>query len=242
MLENKDTIDIGNRENEEAAKHITPLHKGRGKPRDARCGGGALLSSTYFGPIQWYQKLHLMPCIIEQHDHFVKQTYRNRCVIATANGTQTLTVPIERYDGTKCPMRDIRISDHGNWRHLHWNALVSAYGETPFFEFYADDLRPFFEKRHTFLFDLNLDIMHTMCQLLDVRPQVTLSEQYIVLPSEDDAVVDFREAIRPKHPLPDADFNPTPYYQVRAQRHGFLPNLSILDLLFNEGPEGIFYL
>lgn len=244
MLENKESIDIGNRENEEAAKHITPLHKGRGKPRDARCGGGAsvLLSSTYFGPIQWYQKLHRMPCIIEQHDHFVKQTYRNRCVIATANGTQTLTVPIERYDGTKCPMRDIRISDHGNWRHLHWNALVSAYGETPFFEFYADDLRPFFEKRHTFLFDLNLDIMHTMCQLLDVRPQVTLSEQYIVLPSEDDAVVDFREAIRPKHPLPDADFNPTPYYQVRAQRHGFLPNLSILDLLFNEGPEGIFYL
>ena len=244
MLENKESIDIGNRENEEAAKHITPLHKGRGKPRDARCGGGAsvLLSSTYFGPIQWYQKLHRMPCIIEQHDHFVKQTYRNRCVIATANGTQTLTVPIERYDGTKCPMRDIRISDHGNWRHLHWNALVSAYGETPFFEFYADDLRPFFEKRHSFLFDLNLDIMHTMCQLLDVRPQVTLSEQYIVLPSEDDAVVDFREAIRPKHPLPDADFNPTPYYQVRAQRHGFLPNLSILDLLFNEGPEGIFYL
>ena len=243
MLENKDTIDIGNRKNEEAAKHITPLHKGRGKPCEARCGGGAsVLSSTYFGPIQWYQKLHRMPCIIEQHDHFVKQTYRNRCVIATANGTQTLTVPIERYDGTKCPMRDIRISDHGNWRHLHWNALVSAYGETPFFEFYADDLRPFFEKQHTFLFDLNLDIMHTMCQLLDVLPQVTLSEQYIVLPSEDDAVVDFREAIRPKHPLPDADFNPTPYYQVRAQRYGFLPNLSILDLLFNEGPEGIFYL
>lgn len=230
----------------EAAKHITPLPKGRGKPREARCGGGAtgrsLLTTTYFGPIQWYQKLHRMPCIIEQHDHFVKQTYRNRCVIATANGTQTLTVPIERYDGTKCPMRDIRISDHGNWRHLHWNALVSAYGETPFFEFYADDLRPFFEKRHTFLFDLNLDIMHTMCQLLDVRPKVQLSEQYIVLPSEDDEVIDFREAIRPKHPLPDADFNPTPYYQVRAQRHGFLPNLSILDLLFNEGPEGIFYL
>ena len=243
MLENKDTIDIGNRENEEAAKHITPLSYGEGEAAQARRGGGAsVLSSTYFGPIQWYQKLHRMPCIIEQHDHFVKQTYRNRCVIATANGTQTLTVPIERYDGTKCPMRDIRISDHGNWRHLHWNALVSAYGETPFFEFYADDLRPFFEKQHTFLFDLNLDIMHTMCQLLDVRPQVTLSEQYIVLPSEDDAVVDFREAIRPKHPLPDADFNPTPYYQVRAQRHGFLPNLSILDLLFNEGPEGIFYL
>ena len=228
----------------EASKHITPLSNGEGEAAlSARRGGGAaLLSTTYFGPIQWYQKLHRMPCILEQHDHFVKQTYRNRCVIATANGTQTLTVPIEGYEGTKCPMRDIRISDHGNWRHLHWNALVSAYGETPFFEFYADDLRPFFEKRHTFLFDLNLDIMHTVCQLLDVRPQVELSEHYIVLPSEDDEVVDFREAIRPKHPLPDADFNPIPYYQVRAQRHGFLPNLSILDLLFNEGPEGIFYL
>lgn len=253
-VNNQEKENTENQNKIEAAKHITPLSYGEGEAAlRARCGGGdagplgtaggaSLLSSTYFGPIQWYQKLHRMPCIIEQHDHFVKQTYRNRCVIATANGTQTLTVPIERYDGTKCPMRDIRISDHGNWRHLHWNALVSAYGETPFFEFYADDLRPFFEKRHTFLFDLNLDIMHTMCQLLDVRPQVTLSEQYIVLPSEDDAVVDFREAIRPKHPLPDADFNPTPYYQVRAQRHGFLPNLSILDLLFNEGPEGIFYL
>ncbi len=243
-VNNQEKENTENQNKMEAAKHITPLSNGEGEAAQARRGGGAsaLLSSTYFGPIQWYQKLHRMPCIIEQHDHFVKQTYRNRCVIATANGTQTLTVPIERYDGTKCPMRDIRISDHGNWRHLHWNALVSAYGETPFFEFYADDLRPFFEKRHTFLFDLNLDIMHTMCQLLDVRPQVTLSEQYIVLPSEDDAVVDFREAIRPKHPLPDADFNPTPYYQVRAQRHGFLPNLSILDLLFNEGPEGIFYL
>ena len=243
-VNNQEKENTENQNKMEAAKHITPLSNGEGEAAQARRGGGAsaLLSTTYFGPIQWYQKLHRMPCIIEQHDHFVKQTYRNRCVIATANGTQTLTVPIERYDGTKCPMRDIRISDHGNWRHLHWNALVSAYGETPFFEFYADDLRPFFEKHHTFLFDLNLDIMHTMCQLLDVRPQVTLSEQYIVLPSEDDAVVDFREAIRPKHPLPDADFNPTPYYQVRAQRYGFLPNLSILDLLFNEGPEGIFYL
>ena len=224
----------------------------------------ALLSSAYFPPVQWMQKLHRYgKAVIERNDNFCKQTFRNRCRIATANGVQALTVPIERYEGAKCPMRDIRISDHGEWRHLHWNAIVSAYGESPFFDYYADDLRPFFEKRHTFLFDLNLDIMHTMCQLLDVRPQVTLSEHYIVLPSEDDDavaanaaalsadvltdeslanVIDFREAIRPKHPLPDADFNPTPYYQVRAQRHGFLPNLSILDLLFNEGPEGIFYL
>ena len=243
-------------------KHITPRPKGRGEPREARRGGGALLSTTYFGPVQWYQKLNRHRCIIEQHDNFVKQTYRNRCVIASANGPQTLTVPIERYDGMKCAMRDIRISDHGNWRHLHWQALVSAYGETPFFEYYADDIRPFFEERRwKYLLDFNLDITHTLCSLLDVRPDLTLSDHYIDADeticggggldgaaeslgssSASSLFVDYRDAIRPKHPLPDAEFEARPYYQVRAQRHGFLPNLSILDLLFNEGPEGIFYL
>ena len=291
-------------------KHITPRPKGRGEPREARRGGGALLSTTYFGPVQWYQKLNRHRCIIEQHDNFVKQTYRNRCVIASANGPQTLTVPIERYDGMKCAMRDIRISDHGNWRHLHWQALVSAYGETPFFEYYADDIRPFFEEhRWKYLLDFNLDITHTLCSLLDVRPDLTLSDHYIDADETicgggglDGAVaglseafesfggavkglngaaesfvgakgldgtaesfggadkglngaaeslgsssacslfVDYRDAIRPKHPLPDAEFEARPYYQVRAQRHGFLPNLSVLDLLFNEGPEGIFWL
>ena len=309
--------------NPDQPKHITPLHKGRGE-REARRGGGALLSTTYFGPVQWYQKLNRHRCIIEQHDNFVKQTYRNRCVIASANGPQTLTVPIERYDGMKCAMRDIRISDHGNWRHLHWQALVSAYGETPFFEYYADDIRPFFEEhRWKYLLDFNLDITHTLCSLLDVRPDLTLSDHYIdadeticdsgslsgaaaglseafesfggavkglggAADSFEGAVkglngaaeglggakgldgaaesfggavnglngaaeslgslsacslfVDYRDAIRPKHPLPDAEFEARPYYQVRAQRHGFLPNLSVLDLLFNEGPEGIFWL
>lgn len=245
-----------------------------------------LLSSTYFGPVQWYQKLNRHRCVIEQHDNFVKQTYRNRCVIASANGPQTLTVPTERYDGLKCPMRDIRISDHGNWRHLHWQALVSAYGETPFFEYYADDLRPYFEgRRWTYLLDFNLDIMHTLCSLLDVRPTLSLSDHYITTDAptavhaatttahatatattggsnsmEEETrlnaesklfeetkgagsnFIDLRDAIRPKRPLPDSEFDPRPYYQVRAARHGFLPNLSVLDLLFNEGPEGIFWL
>ena len=262
-------ISLSQAKNPDQPKHITPRPKGRGEPREARRGGGALLSTTYFGPVQWYQKLNRHRCIIEQHDNFVKQTYRNRCVIASANGPQTLTVPIERYDGMKCAMRDIRISDHGNWRHLHWQALVSAYGETPFFEYYADDIRPFFEEhRWKYLLDFNLDITHTLCSLLDVRPDLTLSDHYIDADeticgsgSLDGAVeslggaaeslgsssacslfVDYRDAIRPKHPLPDAEFEARPYYQVRAQRHGFLPNLSVLDLLFNEGPEGIFWL
>lgn len=207
----------------------------------------AILSSAYFPPVQWMQKLNRHTCIIEQHDNYVKQTYRNRCIIAAANGPQVLTVPIERTDGQKCPMRDVRISDHGEWRHLHWNALVSAYGESPFFEFYADDIRPFFERKYEFLFDFNLEITHTLCRLLDVQPHFSLSEEYIQVPDDASAdsptpLVDYREAIRPKRPLPDTHFTPRPYYQVYAQRHGFMPNISALDLLFCEGPEGIFWL
>ena len=212
----------------------------------------ALLSSTYFGPVQWYQKLNRYKrCVIERFDNYTKQTYRNRCVIVTANGVQALTVPTKSYDTPKYPMRDIRISDHGEWRHLHWNAITSAYGESPFFDYYADDLRPFFEKHWEYLFDLNLEITHTMCDLLDIRPTIALSDEYAILPSASESpgtvqerqhVADFRDVIRPKHPQPDPDFVPRTYYQVYASRHGFLPNLSILDLLFNEGPEGVFYL
>ena len=86
--------------------------------------GEVLLSSAYFAPIQWYQKLNrYSSCLIEQHDNFIKQTYRNRCVIASANGPQALSIPVEKYEGAKCPMKDVRISDHDNWRHQHWNAL-----------------------------------------------------------------------------------------------------------------------
>lgn len=201
-----------------------------------------LLSSTYFGPVQWYQKLHRAETVyVEQHDSFIKQTYRNRCLIATANGTQALTVPIERNGEGEhaATMKDIRISDHGNWRHLHWNAISSAYGDSPFFEYYADDLRPFFEKRWDFLFDYNMAITEKMCELLDIRPDIHLTTSY---EKEGCLGEDFREVIRPKHPGTDADFLPRPYYQVFGQRHGFLPNLSILDLLLNMGPESIFFL
>lgn len=201
----------------------------------------ALLSSTYFGPVQWYQKLHRYSlCLLEQHDNFVKQTYRNRCVIATTAGVQALTVPIVRPDTPKCLMRDIRISDHGDWRRLHWNAIRSAYGESPFFDYYADDLQPFFTHSWEWLFEFNLAIAEKLCELLDVRPTLRLTEAYA--DAEALGADDFREAIRPKHPLPDAGFTPQPYYQVYALKHGFQPNLSILDLLFNEGNEAILHL
>ena len=203
----------------------------------------ALLSTTYFGPVQWYQKLHRYDEVeIEQWESFQKQTYRNRCLIATTQGVQALTVPIERSNpSTVNTIKDIRISDHGNWRHLHWNALVSAYGESPFFEYYQDDIRPFFEKRWVYLFDYNEAIREKMCELLDIETKVSFSLEFKVK-STINKTNDFREAINPKHPQPDPDFDPKPYYQVYQQKHGFLANLSVLDLLFNMGPEGIFYL
>ena len=197
-----------------------------------------LLSTTYFGPVQWYQKLYRSDEVqIERYESFLKQTYRNRCLIATTQGVQALTVPVEHHNSQL--IKDLRISDHGNWRHLHWNALQSAYGESPFFEYYQDDIRPFFEKRWTFLLDFNEEIREKMCELIDIRPKVSFSSEFSMECGE---FTDYRNTITPKHPEPDPDFSPKPYYQVYGQKHGFLPNLSVLDLLFNMGPESIFYL
>lgn len=195
-----------------------------------------ILSTTYFGPIQWYQKLYRYDrVLIDQQETFQKQTFRNRCLIATTQGIQALTVPVVH--GSDNQITSIGISDHGNWRHLHWQALQSAYGDSPFFEYYEDDIRPFFTERNwERLVDYNDAICRKMCELLDIQPNYELCTMH------DELTKDFRTSINPKHPLPDLDFAPRPYYQVYRQKHGFLPNLSILDLLFNMGPESIFFL
>lgn len=215
----------------------------------------SVLSTTYFGPVQWYQKVNRADEVwIEACESFVKQTYRNRCIIATTNGLQALTIPVSHDEGRG--IRQMRISNHGNWRHLHWNALASAYGESPFFDYYEDDLRPFFEEEWEYLFDYNLAITRKMLQLLDVRKEIRLTERWSPASQslqertrgedcgvkESMTVVDYRDAIRPKNPAVDADFIPRRYYQVYEQKHGFQPNLSILDLLFNMGNEAILYL
>ena len=200
----------------------------------------ALLQSTYFGPVQWYQKLYRYDSIlIEQHDTYQKQTFRNRCVIATANGVQALTVPVEAA-GEKCTMKEVRISDHNQWRRVHWNALQSAYSESPFFEYYQDDIRPFFEKKYDYLIDFNEAIRQKICELIDIEPKVEYTEEFIS--STPSTIADYREVIHAKHPQPDADFTPKRYWQVFERKHGFQPNLSILDLLFNMGTESVFYL
>ena len=206
----------------------------------------AILSSAYFAPVQWYQKLNRYEnIVIEQHDNFIKQTYRNRCVIATTQGLQALTIPVERPSDArldKTQLKDICISDHGNWRHLHWKALLSAYGESPFFEYYADDIHPFYEKKYKFLLDFNMEINAKMMELLDIeKSSLSLSNEYSSYEGDSDTV-DFREVIRPKHPGEDKEWQPKKYYQVYQQKFGFQPNLSILDLLFNEGNEAVCYI
>ena len=209
----------------------------------------ALLQTTYFGPVQWYQKLKRYDhCVIEQYDSYQKQTYRNRCVIATANGLQALTVPVDHspltIDHVQC--KDLRISDHNQWRRVHWNALQSAYSESPFFEYYADDIRPFFEQKYEFLIDFNEAIRQKMCELLDIETSVSYSSGFMVHGSwfrvQGTGFRDFREVIHAKHPQDDPDFQPRSYWQVFQHRYGFQPNLSILDLLFCMGPESVFYL
>lgn len=205
----------------------------------------ALLLSTFFGPVQWYQKLNRYEEVYVESDadYYVKQSYRNRCLIATTNGVQALTVPVSVE--TAPYGKRVRISDHGNWRHQHWQALTSAYGDSPFFQYYEDDLRPFFTERWEFLLDFNEAIRQRMCTLLDVQPKIRLCSRAAIEAAQKEGIdgfTDFREVINAKHPLPDATFQSRRYYQVYERKHGFLSNLSILDLLFNMGPEAIFYL
>lgn len=198
-----------------------------------------LLSTAYLAPVEYYMQMYLRPhVIIEKQDNYVKQTYRNRCTIVTANGLQVLSIPVVKPDTLKCLTKDIRIADHGNWRHLHWNAIISAYNSTPFFEYYEDGFRPFYEKKFEFLFDFNEQLREKVCSLLDIEPSVTYSLCY--KPEAGFNEIDLRESIHPKKPFLSAEFKP--YYQVFDTRFGFQPNLSIIDLLFNMGPESVLYL
>ena len=194
------------------------------------------LTTAYLAPIQYYSKLfHAGRAVIERYDHYLKQTYRNRCSIAGANGALSLSVPIIKPDNPKTFSSDIRISDHGNWQHLHWHAICSAYNSSPFFEYYADDFSPFYRKKYTWLFDFNEELRRLICCLLEIDPLVSLSECYSkALPS-----ADFRDTIHPKKDFRQTDpsFVVKEYYQVFRHKYGFLENLSIIDLLFNTGPE-----
>lgn len=201
-----------------------------------------ILNSAYLAPVEYYTKLFAYDKVyVERFDSYMKQTYRNRCVIASAGGLQVLTIPTEKTEGAKCLMKDIRISDHGNWRHVHWNAFVAAYKHSPFFDYYADEFHCFYEKRYEFLYDFNMELCLWVCKQIDLQPVLIPTEDYIAISGE---IADFRDRIHPKKAYAEADpgFSPVVYYQVFDARTGFLPNLSIADLLFNMGPESLLVL
>lgn len=199
------------------------------------------LTTAYLAPVEYYA--HLMAAgeaWVEVHDHYMKQTYRNRCIIAGPNGRIDLTVPTVKPDTLKCATKDIRISDHGNWRHMHLYALESAYGHTPYYEFYRDDFVPFYERKWDYLVDFNEALQEMVCGLIGLEVKVSRTEEYLPVVEG----LDLREVIHPKRDYAclDASFQVVPYYQVFQERLGFLPNLSVVDLLFNLGPESLILL
>ena len=192
-----------------------------------------IASPLYLAPVAQYVRLYSADRLLLDVDSpYVKQTYRNRAVIAAENGALALTVPVV-HNGVQ-PMRDVRISDHGNWRRMHWNAIASAYKKSPFFDYYADDFRPFYENKIEFLVDFNMQLHATVCELLGLDVPV------VELSGDNGAMAEDIRSLA--QPVDGSVSCCMPYYQVFERRNGFLPNMSIADLLFNMGPEGLIVL
>ena len=197
-----------------------------------------LAHPLYLAPVPLYAQLYAADTlVVDDVSPFVKQTLRSRALIATENGVLSLTIPVV-HDGGRVAMRDVRISEHGNWRHQHWNALVSAYRKSPFFEYYADDFVQFYKERDGFLMDFNLRLHALISELLGLERGVRLLSDGGCC----DSVVDMCSIAEPKALAALGEGFVPPYYQVFAQRNGFIPTLSIVDLLFNMGPEGLLVL
>lgn len=201
----------------------------------------ALLATAYLGPVQYYSKLlHYPEIIIEQHENYPKQTYRNRCRILGGNGLLTLSIPVDKGSELKVKTKDVIITYAEDWQKMHWRTIISAYNNSPFFQYYEDDFAPFYqEQRWKYLIDFNLEIQEMVLDLLGISTEIKLSSDYYQEAAEN--ILDLRETIHPKkqRQKPDLFFSPEPYTQVFEDKFAFQPNLSIIDLLFNEGPESV---
>lgn len=200
-----------------------------------------VLSSAYNAPIQYYTKFLLgYPVIIEQNDTYIKQTYRNRCIINTSEGTMSLSVPVVYSAKERTKTKDVIISEHDNWQHTHWNAIISAYNSSPFFEYYKDDFEQFYTNKFMSLVEYNDKLLRLTLSLLKMEDaSFSYSSEYV----EDADILDYRESINPKKGYKDdALFKPARYYQLFTDRQAFNENMSILDLLFNMGNESLLVL
>jgi len=197
-----------------------------------------LLPHTYLGPIQYYAVLAKNESVlIENFEHFIKQTYRNRTVIYGANGRLNLIVPTV-HEGERRAMKTVRISYHEDWQKLHWKSLESAYRSSPFFEYYEDDLAPLIKKKHTYLIDLNMAMLNFLLKELDITLKLNFTDSYC---EHTEGFSDQRGAFIPSFEI-DEKLGLARYQQVFESRHKFISNLSILDLLFNLGPAAKGYL
>jgi hypothetical protein len=205
-----------------------------------------LLSNAYLAPIQYFTKLISYQRVeIEYCESYLKQSYRNRSVILSANGPLQLSIPVTDGPSAKGPIRDLRLSYDQPWQLMHWRGICAAYNSSPFFEYYADDLFSFFhEKKWKFLLDFNLDVQNAILNAINLRVAINLTEKYYPEGQVPETVDDFRYSIHPKlqKQVPDQHFTPVPYTQVFSQKWGFTPNLSILDLLFSKGPQTVNHL
>ena len=186
----------------------------------------------YLPPIHYFTVLKESQgdILLEIHEHFPKQTYRNRASIHSPNGKLDLIVPVERGAEVRRPIKDVRISYEFNWQRIHWLSLQTSYRSSAFFEFYEDDFAPFYEKKWEFLVDYNQELLSLISRLLKLDFLFTPTTEYKIAETEPD----FRKALHPKEELL---FSSTPYYQVFEDRNGFIENLSVVDLLFNQGPH-----
>lgn len=197
-----------------------------------------ILSTSYLPPIEYFFYLERNDnIIIEQYETYNKQTYRNRCVIYTEKGELSLSIPVAKPDGNHSKTNKIEIFYLENWQKNHWRAMTSAYQASPFFLYYSDELEFIYNKKYSKLINFNKQLLDTLIELIGIDVNITYSDDFIELNS---LKGDLRFKISPKEPSTIKDF-PT-YTQVFSDRHGFIKNLSIIDLLFNLGPETISYL
>ena len=196
----------------------------------------SIIHPAYFPPVSHFVIIANNEVIFEVEDNYQKQTYRNRAYIYGPNGKQLLSVPIiHTKSHGRQKYKKVKIENDFNWQKQHWKTLETAYRTSPFFEFYEDDIQPLFTKKHTYLMDLNFEIIELISSFLEIELCVEKTISYIEKPEH----LDFRKLANAKS-SESYDFDE--YIQVFSEKYGFINDLSILDLLFNEGPNTLNYL